>query len=107
MKIELLISGEKKEFVCGFIPGRIFRKTIEMQKKLQGEINETVLDAMVEYVVDLFGKQFTVDQFYDGIDARKMLPTIVKCVNEVIEGGAESLGVDGDSPNDQTGITTP
>jgi hypothetical protein len=99
MKITLRIEGENKTFTQDFIPGRVFRKTLEMQKKLGGKIDETTLDAMVDYVTEVFGKQFSSDQFYDGIDARKIIPTIIGCVNEIVSGASEAVGADPDDPN--------
>lgn len=99
MKLELVIQKKKKEFTTGFIPGRLYRKTLEMQKRIGIDVDAETLDAMVEYVVDLFNKQFTVDDFYDGIDARKIIGTIISCIDEIVSGSAEAVGVDQDNPN--------
>lgn len=99
MKISLFIDGEKREFIQNFIPARLFRQTIEVQKKLHGEIDEKTLDALVEFLVNLFGKQFTIDQLYDGLDARLLLNTVVNCVNEVVEGGVDAIGAGESDPN--------
>lgn len=99
MKLELLINGTIKTFSIGFIPGRLYRKTLEMQKRIGKDVDAETLDAMVEYVVDLFNKQFTMDDFYDGIDARIIIETIVKCINEIVSGSVEAVGADGTSPN--------
>ena len=46
-------------------------------KNLQPE----TLDTLVDLAVDAFGKQFTRDDFYDGIDARCFVNTIVDTIN--------------------------
>lgn len=105
MRIALRIDGKEKEFKVDFISGRMFRRTIEMQKLFRQRddgktvVDEAHLDSMVDYVVELFGRQFDRDQFYDGIDARKMLPTIVACINEVVSGASEAVGADPNDPN--------
>ncbi|MGQ7115775.1 phage tail assembly chaperone G, partial [Escherichia sp. TWPC-MK] len=33
------------------------------------------MDKMVQYVVKVYGEQFTLDQYWDGVDARKFLST--------------------------------
>jgi len=100
MKITLKIEGQDRTFVQDFIPARMFRKTIEMQSKLSKGVDEKALDSMVSYVADIFGNQFTIDQFYDGMDARKMLSVITGTINEIVSGSAEAVGADTESPNE-------
>lgn len=98
MKITLMIKGQKKEFVQTFVPGRIFRKTIEIQNKLKEGINAEMVDEFIEFIVSAFAKQFTFDQCYDGIDARLILPTVINICEEIINGGGDAIGADTD-PN--------
>lgn len=99
MEIVLLINDEEKTFVAPFISGRKFRKTIEMQKKFRGDMDEKTLDSMVDFVVDIFGNQFSRDQFYDGIAANKLISTVTDCINEVVGSASLALGVDPNAPN--------
>ncbi|MNJ00738.1 hypothetical protein D3C73_1601580 [compost metagenome] len=54
---------------------------------------------MVEYIVSLFGNQFTVDEFYDGIEVQKMLSTIIECVNDIVDRAGKAVGSDPNNPN--------
>jgi len=99
MKITLRIDGQNKEFVQEFIPARMFRKTMEIQAKLGKGFNEKDLDSTVSFMVDVFGNQFTIDQFYDGLDARNLVKTVVGIINEIVEGSSEAVGADANSPN--------
>lgn len=99
MKITLRIEGTDKAFTQDFVSGRIFRKTLEMQKLLGKGVDENTLDTFVDYVVELFGRQFTQDQFYDGIDARVIIDKIVSCIDEIINGASEAVGADPTDPN--------
>ncbi|MDO3680432.1 phage tail assembly chaperone G [Paenibacillus ehimensis] len=99
MEIVLRVEGEEKTFTQDFVSGRIFRKTLEMQKKIEGDIDVSTLDLLVDYVVELFGKQFTRDDFYDGIEAKRLIPTIVGCIQSVVGVTAESVGADPNAPN--------
>ena len=56
------------------------------------------LDKLVDYIVELFGSQFTRDDVYDGLSSRDLLSTITNCINEVVGGMTESTG--GDEKND-------
>lgn len=101
MKLTLMIAGEAKEFKAPFISGRMLRKTMEFQKKVATtDIAPELLDQLADYVVELYGKQFTQDEFYDGIEAQKMLTTIMSSLNEVVNGANESTEGLKD-PNDQ------
>lgn len=98
MQITLRIKGEDKQFNQDFISGRMFRKTIEIQKmfKVNEEgknvIDETHIDALVNYVVDLFDKQFSADEFYDGVKAKELISTIMRCVQGVTGQVSEAVG---------------
>lgn len=103
MKLTLLIDGKEKTFTQNFISGRMFRRTLEISKKFQdGQIDVETLDIAVDYVVDLFGGQFSRDEFYDGIEAGKLIPTVVDCVNQVVGKATEAIGADAD-PNVKQG----
>lgn len=99
MQITLRIEGADKTFSQDFVSGRMFRKTLEKQKLLKGGVDENTLDSMADYVVELYGGQFTRDQFYDGIRAQALMPTIVACIDEVVNGASEAVGADPSDPN--------
>ena len=84
MKITLNIDNKKREFTTPFISGRKLRNTFAMSKKIESlKQDETMLDEMVSYIVDIFNNQFTIDQFYDGIEANKIISTFTELVEEI------------------------
>jgi len=52
-------------------------------------------------VVGIFGKQFTIDDIYDGLDADKLMPTIMKCLTDVAGKIGAKLS---ELPNARTGL---
>lgn len=85
MKITLKINNKDKEFMTPFISGRKLRDTFAVSKKVEKlSQDETMLDEMVNYIVDIFGKQFTLDEFYDGIEANKIISTFTDLVEEIV-----------------------
>jgi hypothetical protein len=100
MRISLKVDGQNKTFTADFIPGRVYRRAIEIHSEIDfRNMNPEVLDKMVDFVVEAYGSQFTRDQFYDGVDARKLIDTIVSTINAIIGDASEALGVDVSDPN--------
>lgn len=83
LKITLNIKGEEKTFTPTFISGRVFRNTLKLAKIDVNKVDENMSDEFAKYICDVFGNKFTIDEFYDGIDAREILPTFLNCIKEI------------------------
>ncbi|WP_368859292.1 phage tail assembly chaperone G, partial [Bacillus cereus] len=42
--------------------------------------------------VKVYGEQFTLDQYWDGVDARKFLSTTTEVINAIINETVEAAG---------------
>ena len=85
MKIILKIGGKDRTFVADFISARMLRKTIDISKNINFDaLSADELDIMVDYLVQLFGKQFTIDDVYDGLPSKELIPKLIECINEVV-----------------------
>ena len=85
MDITLKIKGKDKSFTAGFISARMVRRTIEVSQGVNFEnISPDELDKLIDYIVELFGSQFTRDDVYDGLSSKELIPTITNCINEVV-----------------------
>ncbi|KKC49536.1 hypothetical protein VE23_24870 [Paenibacillus sp. D9] len=97
-------DGTEKTVVQDFISARMFRRTVEMQKLFKQQedgkttISESSLDTIVDYIVELFGSKFDRDQFYDGVAANQVIPTMTRCIQAVVGHANEAIGADTD-PN--------
>ncbi len=90
MKLTLLINGEKEIFqLPDFIPARLIRKSTELAE-IPSNPDKADLDKMVKYVTEVYGNQFTVDQYWDGVDARKFLSTTTEVINSLINETVEA-----------------
>lgn len=99
MEIILKIDKKNKTFKADFISARMVRRTIEVSNGINFEsLKPEELDKLVDYIVELFGNQFTRDDVYDGLSSKDLLSTITNCINEVVGGMTESTG--GDEKND-------
>ena len=84
MEVTIKINGKDKTFKTDFISARMFKKTEELQRRADNK-EDIDLDEVVQYIVDVFGNQFTVDEFYDGVDVADIFPIYLDTINAVIE----------------------
>jgi hypothetical protein len=49
----------------------------------------------MDYIVELFGNQFTRDELYDGLASKNLIPTITECINEVVGAVGEVTAGEG------------
>lgn len=96
MEIVLKINGKDKTYTAGFISARMVRRTIEVSKEINFDnITPEELDKLMDYIVELFGNQFTRDELYDGLASKDLIPTITKCINEVVGAVGEATTGEG------------
>ena len=58
-------------------------------------ISPEELDKLIDYVVEAVANQFTGDDVYDGLASKDLIPTITKCINEVVGQMAEVTSGEG------------
>ena len=85
MDLTLQINGKPKTYTTGFVSARMVRQTLAMAKNINFEdLSPEELDQLTDYVVELFGRQFTRDELYDGLASQELLPTIEGCIQGVV-----------------------
>ena len=95
MEIKLLIDDKEKTFVSNFISARLLSRTHEISKQVNfNDMSPEELDTMVDFIVEIFKSKFTRDDVYDGIASKELIPTITKCINEIVGEVAIATGVD-------------
>lgn len=82
MNITLRIKDEEKTFQADFIPAVVYRKYLEIRKTIDLTSVEG-FDEVVALLVSAYGKQFTIDEFWNGIDARHLDATILDFISEM------------------------
>lgn len=92
MKITLEVErdGQFKEVAFSTIRmrGRALKRMLEIQDVMEeadkaGVFTQEHYDLMCEFMCDLFGNQFTVDELLDGMDLEDIYPTFNKLGEEV------------------------
>ena len=95
MEIKLMVDNKEKTYVSDFISARMLRRTLEISEKVNfNDMKAEELDTMVDFIVELFKDKFTRDEVYDGLASNKLIPTITRCINEVVGEVAVVTGVD-------------
>lgn len=87
MTIELLLDGKNNIYTTKFISGMMFRKALLIEKKLQEDsLDVQLLDEVVGFVCMVFDNQFNANDFYTGIERKKLFSTAMNTVHRVISG---------------------
>lgn len=88
--MEIILN--EKTYVTGVIKSRAFRQAIEISESVDFDnLKAKDLDVLIDYVVNVFNKQFTRDEFYDGLPATQLYEVIGKAINGVVNGGTEIM----------------
>ncbi|WKT75577.1 phage tail assembly chaperone G [Lysinibacillus fusiformis] len=94
MQIKLRIDGQEKTFTNDFVKARVFRNALKMNEKMRIEGNEISVDTfdeMINFIVNVFDNQFTVDDIWDGIEAGMLQSEIMRVFDSVLNiGGYET-----------------
>lgn len=94
MQITLKINGEDKTFTNDFVKARVFRNALKLNEKQREQgngISVTTFDDMIDFVVGVFDNKFTADDVWDGLEAGKLQPEIMRIFNNVLNiGGLEA-----------------
>jgi len=81
-----------KTYVADAAKARFFRKALEINEQTDfNQLKTKDLDKLIDFVVDVYGKQFTRDELYDGLDADKLIPTLSESISGIVNGVAEKL----------------
>lgn len=91
MQIKLLIGGQEKTFTAPFVSTRRLKETLVLSNKVQNGFDEKVLDEVGEYLVNIYGKQFTLDELLDGFPANKFFEKALEDMQIVIGNFDEKI----------------
>lgn len=74
-----------KTYVMPKVKTRMLRRAIEINEKIDfTNLRSKDLDGLVDFVVELYGSKFTRDEFYDGLDADKLITTLNTSINGIV-----------------------
>lgn len=81
-----------KTYVMPKVKTRMLRKAVEVNEKIDfNNLKTQNLDELVDFVVSLYGNQFTRDEFYDELDADKLIETLNNSINGIVGTMSDKL----------------
>lgn len=99
MKLTLLIDGKEKIFTTPFVSARAYRKLLEYDQTIDyTDMGLDEYDEIVGFICDVFGNQFTIDDFYDGLPSYELNNVLLDVFAYIRTG--ETLKKDNDSKNE-------
>lgn len=79
------ITLNKKSYFMPKVKTRMLRKAIEINENIDfNNLKTKDLDDLVDFVVELYGDKFSRDDFYDGLDADKLIETLNNSINGIV-----------------------
>lgn len=93
MEVTLTIEGKKKKFKMGNVSVRLYRETVTLLHEFKNgtfmpdNYQSGDIDKAVDYIVSVFGNQFTADEFLDGYelyDAVEFMQLLNQCMDNVL-----------------------
>ncbi|WP_123053088.1 hypothetical protein [Clostridium sp. JN-1] len=81
--MELVLND--KTYVMPKVKTRMLRRAIEISESINfNNLKIKDLDGLVDFVVELYGNKFSRDDFYDGLDADKLIETLNNSINGIV-----------------------
>ncbi|WP_277585839.1 phage tail assembly chaperone G [Psychrobacillus antarcticus] len=107
MKIVLRVDGQEKTYKKDFVEGIVFRKALELNKKIResGKIGEVeTYDEYIDFIVFAFGNQFTSEDAWNGLSVAQIQTEPTRIFTEVLSlGGLATHQADEGEEGNETG----
>lgn len=85
MQIKLIINGKEKSFTAPFVSARRLKDTFALKAKFENGIDEEkMIDEAGNYLINIYGKQFSMDELLDGFPANKFFTQAVEDMQRVM-----------------------
>ena len=79
------INLNNKTYIMPTVKAKMLRKTLALNEKMDfNNLKVNDLDELVNFVVELFNNQFTIDDIYDFIDSTELIPLLTQAVQSVV-----------------------
>ena len=91
MKITLNLQGATRTFVPKFISARALKDTIDISSQIGNNFDSNSVDVMINYLVKVYGSQFTYDDILDGVAIEDLVPIFQQTVEGIMAKFSEKI----------------
>jgi hypothetical protein len=85
------IEINRHTYTIGTIKAKMLRKAVGITETLKdGNITTESLDSLVAFLCECYGDKFTIDEVYDGLEAKKLMSTIASTISYINGSVGES-----------------
>jgi 23S rRNA G2069 N7-methylase RlmK/C1962 C5-methylase RlmI len=82
----------KNTYKLGTVKAKMIRKAMQLTEEINFDrLSVEDLDKLVQFIVELYGNKFTIDDVYENLDAQELVPTLNKCINALMGTFAEKM----------------
>lgn len=83
---------EQKTFVTNKVKARLVRSATEITQEVDfNNLTPQSLDKLIDFVCEVYKLKFTRDELYDGLDADKLIPTLLNTIQGITTGVTSRL----------------
>lgn len=87
--MEIKLDG--KTYRTKKIKAAYVRKAFELIEYVGEKVDLEKLGKMIDFVIEVYGEQFTADDIYDGLEAEDLYPTLFGTIISLTNGTAQKL----------------
>ena len=79
------INLNNKTYIMPTIKAKMLRKTLALNEKMDfNNLKVNDLDELVNFVTELFGNQFSIDDIYENVDSKELIPLLTQAIQSVV-----------------------
>lgn len=83
---------KQKIFVTNKMKARMVRRAAEITQDVDfNNLTPESLDRLIDFVCEVYKFKFTRDELYDGLDADKLIPTLLETIQGITDGVTSRL----------------
>lgn len=86
------IKLNNKTYTMPTVKAKVLRKALTFNEKMDfNNIKAKDLDELVDFVCEVYGNQFSVDDIYENLEAKELLPTLIDSIQAITGETANKL----------------
>ena len=81
-----------KNYAMPTVKAKVLRKALTLNEKMDfNDLKSKDLDELINFVCELYGNKFSVDDVYEYLDAKDLIPTLINSIQSIVGETANKL----------------